>query len=302
MDILLTNYGLDGFAGTQTYLYSLALVLSKKHKVHVFAIKHGVVSKKMSEFAKIILNFKKNAAYDLILINHRPCLEKVINVDGPKIYTSHGPTNDLENPKGLERYVDAIVAVSEEVQKTLVGRGMRANIIANGVDCNRFYCSSSLSRVPSVLCLCKDRRAIELVAFACQHMGLSYRIVHYDLNPRWDIENAINESDIVISLGRGAIEAMACGRNVIVLDSRDYISQGLPSGDGLLSEQNILQSGRFNYSGRFSRRGFDVATLCSEIEMYDPRRASFYRNYVLQNHNIENIAESYLNLAQELVQ
>jgi len=69
-------------------------------------------------------------------------------------------------------------------------------------------------------------------------------------NPVWDIEREIRQNELIISLGRGACEALSCGRPVLVLDSRPY--QPLMA-DGLITPGNINEFSTCNFSGRYNK-------------------------------------------------
>jgi len=94
-----------------------------------------------------------------------------------------------------------------------------------------------------------------------------------------------------VSLGRGAYEAMACGRNVLVFDSRHYM--GL-LGDGFLTEENLEEAKRCNCSGRAFGKKFDVQSLIKEMKKYNPEQGDFNREHALENMNIQKQVERYL--------
>jgi Fe2+ transport system protein B len=112
----------------------------------------------------------------------------------------------------------------------------------------------------------------------------------------WSIEDLINQSDLVVGLGRSAYDAMACGRCVLVYDYRDYMGEFL--GDGILMPESINKSMQCNCSGRSGRYKYDVQDFIKEMQKYTPELAAWSREFALENLNIEKVARSYLNMVK----
>ena len=111
-----------------------------------------------------------------------------------------------------------------------------------------------------------------------------------------DVEKWINKSDIVIGLGRVVYEAMACGRQPIIFDDRWY--QG-NLGDGIVTPDNIEKFMEYNCSGRYSKRKFEVEDIVNEINLYNSTYFHRFRKFILENMNIVNTANQYLNIWKE---
>ena len=109
----------------------------------------------------------------------------------------------------------------------------------------------------------------------------------------WNVEDYINDADIVIGLGRGALEAMACKRIVLVHDYN--------GGDGLITPHNLEALQRRNFSGRTNRIAFDVEGLASEIAAYNPDMVDAVFDLVRRDYDIDIVARQYLNLYRESI-
>ena len=72
-----------------------------------------------------------------------------------------------------------------------------------------------------------------------------YTIIESDQNK--PIKDQIRDSDIVLAVGRGVLDALSCGKPVIVGDCRSYIGA---FGDGLLTEEIFDESLRYNFNGK----------------------------------------------------
>ena len=201
------------------------------------------------------------------MANHNSCLQAAVAHSSKTIMTCHGVYPDLEQPAaGANRYV----AVSEEVQDHLWHAGFQSTLVRNPIDCARF--SSVTAIAPSlrrVLSLCQGEGANLLVEQACRSLGVEFISINGDR--MYSPEALMQEVDVVVGLGRTAIEAMACGRAVLVLDSREYSPAFM---DGMVTESNLREFARSNFSGRARRITPTLEAVLEELSLYDPAWAS----------------------------
>lgn len=80
---------------------------------------------------------------------------------------------------------------------------------------------------------------------------------------RVDLQNAVTSSDVVIGVGRSALEAIICGKKVII--SGHVIGKNGGNFGGLVNEDNISEISSFNYSGRNSCILADEMVMEKEI-------------------------------------
>jgi glycosyltransferase involved in cell wall biosynthesis len=235
--ILLTNHHLNTWGGSETWVLTVYHELKKCHEVDVFTlIKGGGAS-------DIIPTIVPDSEYELILCNHNTCFEQVKHL-GPVTYVSHGTVPKLEQaPKGANRYV----SVSEEVYlHTLREHGIKSEIILNPIDLDRF---KSTRPPQTFLSMCQGDEARQNV----ERLGRTIAAEPDRAKRSQILPEDYNNADLVVSLGRGVYEGLACGRPVIVYDSRTY-NGGLY--DGLVTEENFDKLLRFNCSGRATRRAY----------------------------------------------
>ena len=290
MRILLGTHYLAKTGGTESYTYALAMELKRLgHEVEHFAIIRGAVSALLEEQG---VPFMSSDSYDLIIANHTTVVE-TLWPKGYIIQTCHGNIAELEQPSP---FADAYVAVSEEVREHLQGKGFRAAaVIPNGIDCNRFCPRKPVSpTLKTVLSLCQSDVANDFINRCCERAGIRFLRSNKFTDNVWSIEDMINESDLVVGLGRSAYDAMACGRPVLVYDYRDYMGEFL--GDGMLTPESIGKSMSCNCSGRANRLKYDEETFIAELQKYSPELGAWSREFAVGNLNIEKAAEAYLNL------
>lgn len=290
MKILLGTHYLAKTGGTESYTFALAMELKRLgHEVEHFAIIRGGVSAMLEEQG---VPFLTSDHFDLILANHTTVMEQLWSL-GFTVQTCHGNIAELEQPSP---YADAYIAVSEEVREHLQSKGYRAAaVIANGINCNRFCQKRPISStLKTVLSLCQSDVANDFIRRCCQQEGIRFLQSNKFTDNVWAIEDLINESDLVIGLGRSAYDAMACGRCVLVYDFRDYMGEFL--GDGMLTPDSIGRSMLCNCSGRASRRKFDEQTFIAELHKYSPELGAWGRQFALEHLNIEKAVAAYLDI------
>lgn len=294
MKILITNHWLKKLGGSETFTYALAGALSRKgHRVELFTNIPGMVSHRISnDFNIPRITDPQTRTYDLVLANHNTCVNNIYpQKKGKIIQTCHGTVPKLEQPNDL---ADKHVAISEEVAEYLGSLGTHSTIIRNGVDCNRFKPINKLNKqVKVVLSLSHSDELNALLRSEFALYGIQVISFNKYKNPVWDVENYMNKADLVVSLGRGAYEAMACGRPVLVLDKRPYQAQ---MGDGLITHNNIDTAIRNNLSGR-SFRNHDVKQMIEfALRHYSPGLGEWCRAYAEHQLNIDIQANKYLSL------
>ena len=128
----------------------------------------------------------------------------------------------------------------------------------------------------------------------CNRNGWEFIYHNKFTNPVFDIENVISEADLVVTLGRGAYESMACGKNVLVADWRQYQR---PLMDGLITKNNIDKFIYHNCSGRCEKKIITEKSITEEIKKYSIENAQYNREYALKNLNISKQVDKMLNVA-----
>lgn len=289
MKILLGTHYLAKTGGTESYTYALAMELKRLgHDVEYFAIIKGEVSSMLEDKG---VPYMSSEHYDLILANHYTVVEELWTY-GYIIQTCHGNIAELEQPSP---FADAFVSVSEEVRDHLQSRGFQSFVIPNGIDCNRFFPRKPVSqKLTTVLSLCQSEKANGFIRKCCESANIKFLQSNKYTDNVWSVEELINQSDLIIGLGRSAYDAMACGRAALVYDYRDYMGESL--GDGMLTPENIQNSMYCNCSGRASRIHYDEKSFIAEMQKYSLELAAWSREYVLKKLNIEVAVRKYLDI------
>ena len=294
MKILVATNHLQGTGGTETYSYALAVELKRQgHGVEYFTFQRGAASDLLEQNG---IPYMTGNKYDLILANHVPVVARLQSY-GFIVQTCHGTIVPLEQPS---RYADAYVAVTEEIQQYLRDKGHESTVIYNGVDCSRFFPSNPINdKLTRVLSLCQSSVANEFISDCCDTLGVEFAKGERSVDNVWNGGERINQSDLVVGIGRSIYDSMACGRCVISYDNRDYMD--VAAGCGYLNSENFTRALKRNCSGRGEKIIFTKETFISELKKYDPADGWWARSVALDMLNITNAAKSYISLYESYV-
>jgi O-antigen biosynthesis protein len=307
MKVLLGTNHYFGYTGSETFAQTVALGLrALGHEVHLYAPYAGgsMVDRTQAGGVPVFsdLGLLGTQAYDLIHVSHNTIAfeTRLAFPDIPMVFQSHGVLPFLEQPPPEDLGIARFLAVSEEVRDHLHQQGVpldRIEIFRNCVDARRFRPETSLRPKPQRLLVISERmdsgtRAI--VAQAAQRLQMQMRSIGEPGKVCEYPEQEINQADIVLSLGRGIIEAMACGRAALVYD---YLG-----GDGMVTPENIDEIQKCNFSGRRFARRYTVEDLVRELEIYSPEMGRTNRRLVEERFSVEHNLDFLLQVYQRAIQ
>ena len=303
MRILMTNHSLKDTGGTEKWTHALAVEFMRRgHEVDVFTFMRGVTSEKLEEAGARIVEEPRDE-YNVMFSNHCTCLGFLTTrLSCPKIHTSHGPAHQLEIPT---LGADVYVAVSWEVRARHAALGFYQELIGNGVDLDDFYdrlippyepAQPIEPRNPRVLSMCKDVNATNMVRIACEQAGMDFDSAHYTDDIVWDVASEMRACDIVVACGRSAIEALACGRDVLVFDWRDP-REG-PTADGWITEANVRDLAQSNFSCRHRGHHWGLGELIEALKARPSPtgKPGWQRQWASNEADVRKQADAYLAL------
>jgi len=209
MKILITSGHLENFSGSKQWTYTVAKELHKDHNVTVTSHRCGKMADKIAELGIRIRVIKDliemGEIFDFGIIAQIQTAEVVRHKICKKtIYVSHG----LGNSDKPLWDCDRVVAVSEEVA---THHGIK-EVIYNPIDVDWYNCPKN------VLYISNHGGLSGMLTKVCEELGYPYRRA----SVAWNLKEHIDWADIVIAVGRGALEAMSCGKQVIIADYRKY--------------------------------------------------------------------------------
>jgi O-antigen biosynthesis protein len=288
MRFLITCYTL-GLSGSSTYTFTLASELKKKgHTVEIFCpIPQQIAEELRKKDIKVYATLAEivNQNYSCIIAQHNvfAMMARSVKPETPMIFISHGILPFLEHPPSIDINIQQYVAVSEKVKENLVlNYGIdpeKVTIVRNFVDVNRYFPQTEINESPKTILFMSNNqnaRVLETIQKACERLQIKL-IGIGGTNQTLNTEDFINQADIVISLGRGILEAMACGRAVIVYD--------YAGGDGIVTPETIGEIRKYNFSGRIFARDYSVDDLIQEIGKYKQSMGKINREIIIKEYN-----------------
>ena len=288
--ILLTNHALRRQGGTETYIFYLSKTLAKQHDVYIYSTQFGKMSDRMSEHATIIS--KSEGDFDIILFNHNTTVD--VNFEARcKIFTIHGIFNKLEHaPLGM----DAYVCISQEIIDQ--NKELDPTLIHNGIETQAFKPAKRQSFRKHLLYSSNYKNNFSRILwFVALSLGMGYRRIGRK-KAKFNIIDDLNWADVVVGVGRTALEAMSMNRKVIICDKRSYANYGM---DGFVSKENVEKVSYYNYSGRAMKKPINFFSVRQEIKQALKSNSEWSRDWIIKQHNIENSAAAYIQLAEKII-
>ncbi|QOS81362.1 glycosyltransferase [Paenibacillus sp. JNUCC31] len=300
MRILFTLHDLQYSGGTETFTYSLIKeFLRHNHEIFLYSTRIGQLADKYTEIGVFVTDEIASLPdnVDIIHAQHRA---EAISVfykypSVPMIFTSHGIIPWQEKPVFIPSIVK-YVAVSEEVQQHLIQnwdiQEDQISIIRNGIDQTRFHPRTPTNEKPESILLLSNRYTPdvkEILEEAANKASMKFNIVGQSHNNVWDVEDEILNSDVVVSLGRGILEAMSCGRLPLVFDYN--------GGDGIVTPDTYYDFRQKNFSGRVNNEKYTADQIIELIQKFYTREIiEANLELAVHFHDIRTIAEQYFEL------
>ena len=224
--------------------------------------------------------------YDLILCSHGDILKKLKVNPAPKVCISHGLIGDEHFVFGADRYV----SISEEIQADNRLRGIDSEVIGQPIEMRGWLPPGAALKKILII-----RRYPLEIPDPFAFLSKRYNVRVSDMSK--PIEDQIAWADLVIAVGRGALEAMAQGRPVIVADARTYnlsFVGRMDIGDGYVTPALASEMARNNFSGRRFKIPLTREWIEGEIAKYNADDSEPLRAYVEANHDARKIVARYL--------
>jgi len=269
LKILITNYVLDNYSGTEVVARDLALELKRQgHDPCVFARKLGPISREVErDGIEVVSDLSALRTIPEIIHGHHHSqfMEAFLRFPSiPAVSVCHDANFRLDEPVFFPRIL-RYVAVDNRCRKRLENAAdipaSRIEVILNAVDLDRFHPRGPLPSKPKhALVFSNQRRQLSAVRKACKRMGLTLDVLGGNTaapNP----ESILPRYDIVFAKARCALEAMAVGNTVILCDF---------SGIGpLVTTENFSALRWMNFGQGALANPLQSKYLECEIEKYD---------------------------------
>jgi hypothetical protein len=189
-----------------------------------------------------------------------------------------GDVYDFQSPPQVEGMVDLVVVLSDRYERLARACAVETPVLRLRipVDIDRLVPIGDIRVRPGravVLGNYGDR--IEVVREAWERCGIEVVQVG-GAKQRFDIAAALEGTDIVVAKSRAALDAMACGRAVYLLDTF--------GGDGWVTPEAYPALEADHFAGLATERVIDSAELERDLQAYRSDMGKVNRDLVVQHH------------------
>jgi hypothetical protein len=292
------------FGGTETYILTVAQQLERLgHEVTIYTSDTGP----MTEFARRqgvrVSDGPAGlpASCDAVLAQDASTAWELAGryPSAVRTFTMHTAHNPLQSPPQSEGISHALVVLNDRMLRRARRLSWRPRIVRlrQPIDLKRFSIPSPSARGrrrPRALALSNhiNPARLGMLEAACSDAGLELTRLGGADGTSSTPEHAIAGVEIVVSLGRGALEAMAGGRSVYLW--------GPAGGDGWVNPAAYETLESDGFSGRATEATSDAARLAAELSEWQDGMGEPNRDLVWAHHDGERHAVALVELIEEL--
>ncbi len=304
--VLLTNNTLDYRAGSELYVYDVAVELLKRgHQPIAFSTELGRVAEQLRTATIPVVDdlTRIGTAPDIIHGQHHfETLLAVLSFPNvPAVNFCHGWTPSEEQPLIFPRVMH-YVAVDHTCRDRLqLEHGIsseRISVILNFVDTERFRSRPPLPSAPRRALAFGNPFGIDgslpILQAACQKAGMELDVAGGGSNQEWaDPEARLGEYDLVFAKARAALEAMAVGAAVVLCGPRGLGPMVTPE------EWDRLRL--LNFGVRTQTQPVTVENVLEQVRRYDPKGAAAVSARVRKEATLPDAVDRLLKVYQDAI-
>ncbi|MCC7177365.1 MAG: glycosyltransferase [Acidobacteria bacterium] len=302
LTVLLTNLILAGRSGTELVVRNLARALvGLGHHPIVYAGRLGGIADEVRGAGVPVVSDIRalRGPVDVIHGHHLPTTVAALALfpHVPALFVCHDFVAWHDSPP-LFPSVRRFVAVDDTVAERLRDAGVppaRLRVILNQPDLGRFMAGTGLPERPRrALAFAKNEGHLEAIQAACGTRGIALDIVGPAVQRPLDApEQVLPRYDLVFASALTAMEAMACGRGVVVCDGR-----GLA---GWVSPSRFDEWRRRNFGLRTFGRALTPDGIGEEIDRFSPAEAWYAQERLRAEGGVQHQAEAFIALYREML-
>ncbi|MGE0461027.1 MAG: glycosyltransferase [Vicinamibacterales bacterium] len=302
LTVLLTNLILSGRSGTELVVRNLsrALVDLGHHPIVYASRLGGIADEVRGAGVPVVSDIRTlRGPVDVIHGHHLPATVAALALfpDVPALFVCHDFVAWHDSPP-LFPSVRRFVAVDDTVAERLRSAGVppaRLRVILNQPDLGRFMAGPDLPERPRrALAFAKNEGHLEAIEAACGARAIALDVVGPAVQRPLDApEQVLPRYDLVFASALTAMEAMACGRGVVVCDGR-----GLA---GWVSPSSFDEWRRLNFGLRAFGRALTPDDIGEEIDRFSPAEARYAQARIRAEGGVQRQAETFVALYREML-
>lgn len=301
--ILITNLQLSGRNGTEIVTRNLALGLRRRgHQPVILTQSDGPIAAELraasipvaTDIAQI------GGPVDVIHAHHVHMAAIAIArfPNAPCVFLAHDFVS-WSDAAPMFPSVRRYLSVDETVADRLIfEHGLSAKAVSvhlNAADLDRFHLGPPLPGAPKrALAFAKNDQHLPVIREACAARGIALDVVGQAVGRLIaEPEIWLPRYDVVFASALSALEAMACGRAVVVCDGR-----GLA---GFVTPERFAQWRPYNFGLRTLTARLSVENMLREIDAYDPQSATEVARRVRDEASLETWLTTLVDLYREVI-
>ena len=302
MKILLVNIILIGRTGTEVVCCETARGLRQRgHDVAIYVQQEGNAAEKLrSEGFHVTTDLSSIPQIpDVIQANQTfPLLEAIGRFPAtPAISICHDATVWYNEPLALpsiRRHVAVDLACRDRIASAITDLDRPIEILPNAVDLEAFQQRAPLPHRPTrALVLAKVPNYLDAVRDACAQRGLELSIVGPGINEVSNLPAYFHSHDLVFASARSALEAMAAGCAVIVMDGRGFA--------GLVTHDMVSSWRQNNFGLRLLTRPVSTELILDAIDRYDAADAQRVCNFIREDSSLDDYLDRLEAIYREVI-
>lgn len=276
LSVLITNIIMCGRSGTETLTRDLALgLLRRGHRPIVYTQAEGEIAGELRRASiPVVTRIDKiGVPIDVIHGHHAPVAAVAMArfPQTPAVFLAHDFLAWHDAPPrfpSIRRYLAVDTTVAGRLTSELGFSASDVHVLLNSVDTDRFKIGPPLPEKPRrALAYAKNTEHVEAVRQACALRGIDVDFIGHGVgNIVNSPETILHGYDLVFASALSAMEAMACGRAVVVCDGR-----GLA---GMATTGRLKDWRPQNFGLRSLQQPATVDALLDQIDAYDARDAA----------------------------
>ncbi|HEU4739148.1 MAG TPA: hypothetical protein VFS54_08725 [Solirubrobacterales bacterium] len=299
MKVLLALNAL-GIGGTETYVFTVAEQLDRLgHEPVIYSPEPGRGVEVARERGLTVIGAEElGEEFDVALVQDAAVAYEVAELcPGVRsVFVAHSESFDPQSPPQLTGTVDVQVAMNDRVEQRLRAYDAGGEIVRlrQPIDTERFKAPWPLPERPERALLLSNNPIsdrLEMLEEACREAGLELVRAGGAGRQTTDPREALAAADVVIGLGRGILEAMACGRAAFVYD--------WSGGEGWVTPDSYPAIEADGFAGR-GETVFDAPTLASALKEYDSSMGPVNRDLVVAHHRANDHVQQLVEIFRRL--
>lgn len=305
LTVLITNVRLDGRTGTETWVQDAARELQRQgHRPVVYTPREGPIAEALRRDSIPVIGDPRDLAEppDVVHGHHtNPTLTALLAFPRtPAVLFIHDWDAWHDHPVRHPR-IRRIAPVDATCADRALEEGFATDeveLVPNFVDLRRFSPRAALPARPR-RALLFDNQAHPtnhggVIAAACEDAGIALDIAGAAAGTATDRpEEVLGEYDLVFAKGKAALEAMASGCSVILVNGRGV--------GGLVTSESFTAMRRLNFGRRLMREPVSPRVLAAHIAAYDAGDAAAVTARVREECSLATTVTRLVGLYREVI-